>query len=480
VWHAPNGAGYASVRVEEHWENYRIKSNAFEQWVRAEYGRQNQVKIGEQWIPQVPGTQALRDAIATLESYAKFRGKQFQPAVRVGGNREVIYLDLGGPEWNAVEITAQGWRVVNQPNVAFIRTGTMLPMPVPLPGGSINELRTLLNVQRSDFVLVVGWLLQAMNPIGPYPLIDAHGLSEAGKTWLCKQILRVVDPNSTGLRKAKKVEDLLIAARNNWTIGFDNLSWMSTDWADTLCMLATGIATGGRALYTDDEEHTFTVQRPVLFNGIPVDLTERSDLASRTIKLEIPEITKRRTEYDLEKEFEAIWPRVLGALLDGLVGALAGWEAIEADDPARLIDFEKFAEAGCRAMGFDKWEFVEAYKSNRHGSMLVAAEASAVGRAIVAFLKANRKGFRGQISALYKKLEMYRGNAHWNDWPRSPTKLSSELSRVSKPLAALNIRCLTKVDRRGEGGTQKDAVVEWKTQPLELVAPKLELVRRRL
>ena len=423
-------------------------------------------------MPQVPATQALRDAILTLESYAKFQGDEVRPAVRIGGDRQVIYLDLGRPEWDAVEITAQGWRVVNRPNVAFVRTGTMLPMPIPVKGGNINELQSVLNVQPSDFVLAVGWLLQTMNPIGPYPLIDAHGEAEAGKTWLCKLLLRVVDPNSTGLRKAKKVEDLLIAARNNWTIGFDNLSWMSKEWADTLCMLATGIATGGRALYTDDEEHTFTVQRPVLFNGIPVDLTERSDLASRTIKLEILPIIKRRTEYDLEKEFDTIWPRVLGALLDGLVGALAGQEAIEVDDPARLIDFEKFAEAGCRAMGFDEWEFVEAYKSNRHGSMVVAAEASSVGRAVTAFLKAHPKGFRGQISALYQKLEIYKGNAHWNDWPRSPTKLSSELSRVSKPLAALGITCLTKVDRRSEGGTQKDAVIEWKDQPL----PKLQLV----
>src|SRR5262249_30732333 len=214
--------------------------------------------------------------------------------------------------------------------------------------------------------------------------------------------------------------------------------------------------------------HRFTVQRRVIFNGIPIDLTERSDLASRTIKLEVLEMKRRRTEHDLEKEFDRVWPRVLGALLDGLVGALAGWEAIEVDDPARLIDFEKFAEAGCRAMGFDEWEFVEAYQSNRQGSMVVAAEASVVGRAVTKLLKIYPKGFRGQISELYKKLEPWKDSAHWNDWPRSPTKLSTELTRVSKPLAAIGITCLTKMDRRSEGGTQKDVVVEWKNPPQKL------------
>jgi hypothetical protein len=134
----------------------------------------------------------------------------------------------------------------------------------------------------------------------------------------------------------------------------------------------------------------------VIFNGIPGDLTERSDLASRTIKLEIPRIIRRRTKVDLEREFEKIWPGVFGALLDGLVGGLRDGRGIVVDDPARLMDFEQFAEAGCRAMGFEEWDFVDAYKANRHGSMVVAAEASAVGRAVVAFLNETAKASEGR------------------------------------------------------------------------------------
>jgi hypothetical protein len=72
-------------------------------------------------------------------------------------------------------------------------------------------------------------------------------------------------------------------------------------------------------------------------------------------------------------------------------------------------------------------------------------------------------GFRGQMQHLYGRLSHsnYKGETSWKDWPKSPTRLSTELSRLSKPLAALNIRCLTKVDRRQEGGTQKDVVLEY-------------------
>jgi hypothetical protein len=127
----------------------------------------------------------------------------------------------------------------------------------------------------------------------------------------------------------------------------------------------------------------------------------------------------------------------------------------------QLMDFEQFAEAGCRAMGFEKWEFVDAYRDNRHGSMVVAAEATAVGRAIHKMMMANAEGFVGNTQKLLEKLEMFRGDAHWREWPRSPNKLGSELSRLRKPLAAIGIE-LKRIDRRAEGGSQKDVVLGWK------------------
>jgi hypothetical protein len=81
---------------------------------------------------------------------------------------------------------------------------------------------------------------------------------------------------------------------------------------------------------------------------------------------------------------------------------------------------------------------------------------------VVAFMK-DHGGFRGQMQHLYNRLSHYdyKGDISSRDWPKNATRLSTELSRLSKPLAALSIRCLTKVDRRQEGGTQKDVVIEY-------------------
>jgi hypothetical protein len=108
----------------------------------------------------------------------------------------------------------------------------------------------------------------------------------------------------------------------------------------------THIGAGTRAHYTNDEEHAYEVERPFLFNGIPVDLAERPDLASRTIKLNLVPIPpkKRRGPAELKEEFERVWPGIFGALLDGLQGAMAGWREINVADagfePARMKDFE--------------------------------------------------------------------------------------------------------------------------------------------
>ena len=220
LWHSPKGDGYASVRVAGHRENYRIASRAFDQWIRSEYGRRNPVKVEGHLVGQAPGSAPMRDAIAQLEGFAKSQGEEREPAIRVGGDQKVIWIDLGAADWKAVRVTAGGWEVVSGPDVAFVRGGTMLALPEPTRGGDVRMLQGVLNLQPGDFVLAVGWLLQTLNPIGPYPLINVCGAAEQGKSTLSKMLLRTTDPNSAGLRRpSRKTEDILLAAKNGWTVG---------------------------------------------------------------------------------------------------------------------------------------------------------------------------------------------------------------------------------------------------------------------
>ena len=97
----------------------------------------------------------------------------------------------------------------------------------------------------------------------------------------------LVDPSAAPIRAIPRDDrDLLVAARNSWTLIFDNLSGMPIWFADALCRLATGSGFGTRALHTDYDEIIFDAARPIVLNGIS-GLTDRADLADRAITVHL-------------------------------------------------------------------------------------------------------------------------------------------------------------------------------------------------
>ena len=89
----------------------------------------------------------------------------------------------------------------------------------------------------------------------------------------------LVDPNKVMLRgRPKTVEDVFVAAANNWLVSYENLSGLTPEQRDAFCTLATGGGFASRQLYTNGEEHVMETKRPVVLgNGIAVVATPRSD-----------------------------------------------------------------------------------------------------------------------------------------------------------------------------------------------------------
>jgi hypothetical protein len=84
----------------------------------------------------------------------------------------------------------------------------MLRLPVPEPGGSIDALNPFLNLpSRNDFVLIVAWLLAALRPRGPYPLLAISGEQGSAKTVLCKFLKALVDPSAAPVRALSRANN---------------------------------------------------------------------------------------------------------------------------------------------------------------------------------------------------------------------------------------------------------------------------------
>ena len=154
--------------------------------------------------------------------------------------------------------------MVENPPVRFRRPAGMQPLPVPVQGGSVEVLRSFLNVQSdTDFVLVVAWALAVLRNRGPYPVIVLSGEQGSAKSTFSAILRSLLDPNTAPLRALPREDrDLFIAASNGHVLAFDNVSGLPSWISDTLCRLATGGGFAVRQLYTDQDEVLFDAARP--------------------------------------------------------------------------------------------------------------------------------------------------------------------------------------------------------------------------
>jgi len=358
LFHTATGTAYADILVDGHRETWPIRSKRFRGWLRRRY---------YQTTENAASAAEIRSALDLLEARAQFDGPERAVHVRIAEHAGHIYLDLADDHWRAVDIGPDGWRVIGRPPVRFRRPAGMLPLPVPQQGGSIESLNSFLNLaSRDDFVLIVAWLLAALRPNGPYPLLAISGEQGSAKTVLSKLLKALIDPNSAAVRSLSREErELMIAANNGYLLAFDNVSGLHVWLSDSFCRLASGGSFAVRRLYSDDEEVLFEAARPILLNAIE-EVINRPDLGDRAIFLTLAPIgeAQRRPENGLWREFEIVRPHILGALLDAVVHGLRTLGRVHPERLPRMADFAIWA-AACETALWPAGTFARAYAANR-------------------------------------------------------------------------------------------------------------------
>jgi hypothetical protein len=437
LFHTPGGhdsEGYATIPVGDHKETWHIASKGFRRWLS---------RLFYSHMGKVPGSQALQDAINVLAGMAIHDGQEIPVAVRVAEQDGAIYLDLADTDWRAVEVTEAGWRIIDNPPVRFCRRRGMLALPAPVPGGKVDDLRRLVNVPDDDaWRLLVVWLVAALRPGRPFPVLVVNGEQGSAKSTLCRMARAIIDPNEAMLRRPPRDDrDLMIAANNACLICFDNLSGLPADLSDALCSLATGGGFATRELYTDADEKIFSSTRPVMVNGIE-ELATRSDLLDRSITLTLPVIDDqdRQEEDDLWKRFREAQPGILGALLDAVSAALANKGKIKLTKKPRMADFAAWGIAAEPALGWPGGAFLEAYMDNRAAANTTALDESVLAPLIVALLT-DRDGWQGTASDLLAELETRADERtrKRREWPATPRKLAGDLRRLAPNLRRVSV-----------------------------------------
>ena len=435
--HDSEGTTFAIVPSGAHFETHKLGSKGFRRWLSfkfyEEFGRS-------------PGTQALQDAIATLEGKASFEGPEVRIALRVGGALDRIEIDLGNADWIPIVIDRNGWGLQQKARTTFRRTKGLLPMPPPVRGGSINELKPFLNLSDEHWRLVIGWLLGALRPVGPYPVLSVTGEQGSAKSTTCRLLRNLIDPNVAPLRSPPRNEqDLILSATNGWIVCLENLSFIP-DWlSDSLCRLATGGGFSSRELYSDGDEVLFNAQRPVLLNGIE-ESAGRSDLLDRGLLVSLPAIPEhaRKTEAELWRNFDRVAGRILGALFEATSQAIKTFREVQLESLPRMADFAIWLAAAETSLGWSPGTFDQSYRQNRRGADEQAIESSLVAIRVRDFME-NREEWLGTSSELLDALnrdfppDERRSRERSRDWPTKPHILSGKLRRLAPNLRRLGI-----------------------------------------
>jgi len=445
--------GFARVEVNGHHECWIVTSDRFKQILLGRYYAAHRA---------LPGKEAMQDVI-NLCAFRAMQGPVQQVFSRIGhvGNADgerSVYIDLANENWQAVEITANGWRVVNEPPVYFRRPGGMLPLPTPETGGSLDELRPLINASNdATWILICSWLAAVFQPEGAQPILLLLGGQGSAKSTTATLLRKLTDPNVVPLSgPPESARDFAITCVNCGVVAFDNLSGVRPWLSDAMCRVASGAGFRTRSLYKDAEEQVMLLRKPLLLNGI--DSVERNDLIDRCLGLTLERITEatRRTEREIYEAFDKAHSRILGALLSVVSAGLKNLATTKLPSAPRMVDFAHWIVACEGALPWEAGKFLRVYSENRKEASQDSVEDDPFALAVAGFAQAFRGGtsWCGTAQRLLEALSTgddYRTRG--DRWPRDAAAVGRWLRRAEPALRALGVVVVTR--REGKTGTRK-------------------------
>lgn len=401
-------------------------------------------------------------ALLHLQGLAQEQPTIGDPFVRVAQRRgeDRLVVDLGPDRDGVVVIDRDGWRKTTDPGVVFRRSDTMTSHPEPERGGDIEELRDILNMTDADFDLYVGWCVAAQFARPDHPILFFRGAQGTGKSSAAKFALALTDPAGlTGTPYAfscNQAQEDPSAVSSRWCLFIDNMSGLDQRSADALCRYATG---DGRVL-RDHYRRTASgvaFRRCVILTSIDPGRLP-NDLVGRLLPIDLERIEKDRRQAieDLEDRFEAMRPRLLGAIFDLAAAVLRELPNVADVRLERMAGFCRILAALDRVRGSDSLGTYE----RRHAEGLAASAAdSRFNAALIRFAATRGEPWRGEADDLYRVLcerEDIDEDRPPADWPNGATAAGKWLARDEEALRQAGV-----VVTRGRKKGRRTIRVEW-------------------
>lgn len=378
---------------------------------------------------KVPSERAVNDAIRVIMSDTS-TSDPVNTYLRYARVKELIYIDLGDSTGEAIEVTANGWQIIDRPPIYFRRSALTAPFPRPSNGGDVNQLFEIVNIPEELRGIVIGFLISSMDESISHPIPGVNGEQGSGKTSLCQKLSSLIDPSPVPVQSPPKdVSALQDIAAGAYVISLDNLSKYSDALSDGLCRIVSGDAAVRRKLYEDKDQIILKFKRVVILNGI--NLTEmRDDLADRVIPIHLPTISPehRRLESEIDARWKDIHPMIFGAMLDLCGQVLRILPSIKLKSMPRMADFARYLAALDEIRGTNS---LGQYLKEIGKSATNSVDSDPFLKALETHLSGS---WTGTASELLEELNPYAPFGFDKSWPQNPKQVTEKLARTAPTL----------------------------------------------
>lgn len=393
---------FGIIKVNGHKEIHNIDSQKFRNYV---------FMIAYKNFGKTISTTSLGSIINTLKGIALYAHEEEQNHFRCYLDNDILYYDLTNKDWQIIQITKEGWNIINEHQILFTRESHQKSQVMPKAKGNIELLWKYFKIPEEQKILFLSCICSMFIPDIPRPLIILHGEKGASKTTSSKMIREIVDPSTLGIiNLPENIIELVQILSKHYLIPFDNIEYIDNKISNALCRAITGEAFSKRKLYSDNEDFYYIFKRSIIINGILVP-AKRPDLLDRSILFKLERIKEedRIDENALWNNFNSDKPYILGGILELLSKAIGIYKNTKLPKLYRMADFTKWGYCFAEVYNKKGKEFMEQFSNNKEFQNTELIENNSVIQALIEYMSnaSNEYEIKCTSTELYEILTMF-------------------------------------------------------------------------